>query len=342
MIHITTGNILQSDTEALVNTVNCVGIMGRGIALQFKDSYPLNYKYYKKACDLGEVQPGKMLIYETGTLTNPRYIINFPTKRHWKGKSRIEDIDSGLTALVEEIKSRKITSIAIPPLGSGLGGLSWDLVRSHIEKKLSTLENVDIRVYEPIDSLPKTNSTEVPDMTPGRAAMIMLMDRYLSGLLDPFVTLLEVQKLMYFMQEAGEPLKLHYQKGYYGPYSPNLSHVLRKLEGHYISGYGDGGDDPQKPLKLVPGAIKDAEKFLSNHESTTKKHLDRVFNLVEGFETSFGLELLATVHWVLKNNSIKNEDELVQQVHIWNKRKQNFTPQQIFLANRTLVANGLI
>lgn len=342
MIEFTKGNILQADTEALVNTVNCVGVMGRGVALQFKNAYPLNFKEYKKACDHGDVVPGSMLIHETGTLTNPKYIINFPTKRHWKGKSRIEDIDSGLIALTKEIKARNITSIAIPPLGSGLGGLSWKIVRSRIEEKLSKLDHVDIVVYEPIDAIPLAVSTDVPSMTPGRAAMIMLMDKYLAGLMDPFVTLLEVQKLMYFMQESGEPLKLQYEKGTYGPYSPNLRHVLKAVEGHFISGYGDGGDSPNKPLKLVPGAVRDADRFLESHKSSTKTHLDKVFRLVDGFETSFGLELLATVHWVLKSAPIENDDELVRSVHKWSIRKRMFSASQIILASKTLQRNGLI
>ena len=134
MIEYKTGDILAADTEALVNTVNCVGVMGRGIALQFKNAFPENFVAYERACRLGEVQPGRMFVFDTHGLTNPRFIINFPTKRHWRGKSRLEDIDSGLEALVEEIRARGIRSIAIPPLGSGLGGLNWLDVRPRIEQ----------------------------------------------------------------------------------------------------------------------------------------------------------------------------------------------------------------
>src|SRR5213594_4867327 len=125
MIEYKTGDILAEHAEALVNTVNCVGFMGRGIALQFKKAWPENFKAYAAACRRHEVQPGRMFVFETGLLTNPRFIINFPTKRHWRGKSRIEDIESGLGALVKEIRSRGIRSVALPPLGSGLGGLNW-------------------------------------------------------------------------------------------------------------------------------------------------------------------------------------------------------------------------
>ncbi len=111
------------------------------------------------------------------------------------------------------------------------------------------------------------------------------MNRYLGGLMDPFVTLLEVHKLMYFMQEAGEPLRLGYRKAPYGPYAENLRHVLNDVEGHLVSGYADGGDAPNKQLELVPGAVKDAEQFLEHHEGT-RRRFDRVVDLVKGFEVA--------------------------------------------------------
>ncbi|MEL7316038.1 MAG: macro domain-containing protein, partial [Cyanobacteria bacterium J06559_3] len=251
MIEYQQGDILRAETEALVNTVNCVGVMGRGIALQFKKAFPQNFKAYAIACKNEEVQPGRMFVFETGQLTHPHYIINFPTKRHWRGASRMQDIDSGLKALVETIGQYEIQSIAIPPLGSGLGGLNWLEVKSRIETVLQPLTNVRIVIYEPHGAPAAetmVRNRKVPKMTAGRAALVELMNRYLSGLLDPFVTLLEVHKLMYFMQEAGEPLRLKYQKARYGPYAENLRHVLNAIEGHLVSGYADGGDSPDKPL----------------------------------------------------------------------------------------------
>lgn len=150
MIEYKHGDILREDAEALINTVNCMGIMGRGIALQFKNAFPENFKAYAKACKQNEVQPGKMFVFETGQLTNPRYIINFPTKRHWRGKSRIEDIETGLQTLIDTIHKYNIRSIAIPPLGSGLGGLDWSIVKSRIEDTLKALIDVRIIIYEPI------------------------------------------------------------------------------------------------------------------------------------------------------------------------------------------------
>lgn len=339
MIEFKTGDILQADAEALVNTVNCVGIMGRGIALQFKNAFPANFKAYEAACAREEVQPGKMFVFETGTFTNPKYIINFPTKRHWRGKSRIEDIESGLKALVEEIRARGIRSVAIPPLGSGLGGLDWTDVRSRIVEALRGLNDLQVIVFEPNSAPVETKSREVPTMTAGRAALVVLMHRYLGGLMDPFVTLLEVHKLMYFMQEAGEPLRLQYTKAPYGPYAENLRHVLRAVEGHLVSGYADGGDAPDKQLELVPGAVKDAEAFLTE-TGVTRERFDRVGKLVEGFETPFGLELLSSVHWVASRENVRSAEDAVSKVYAWNERKKRFSPRQIGIAFETLRAKG--
>lgn len=334
----TTGDILDAKTEALVNTVNCVGIMGRGIALQFKNHFPDNFKAYAAACKNHEVRPGRMFVFPTGLMNDPKFIINFPTKRHWRGKSRIEDIDSGLVALRQEIESRGIRSIAIPPLGAGLGGLDWKQVRSRIERTLQGLGDVRIIVYEPGLSTEERITTampKAPEMTAGRAALVALVQRYLAGLLDPTITLLEVHKLMYFLQAAGEPLRLRFVKAPYGPYAENLRHVLKAVEGYYIAGYADGGDSPTKELQLVPGAVDDAKRELEQ-DSATAERIGRVATLVDGFESPFGLELLSTVHWIATQESPKNVDEVVRFTYAWNDRKKHFTERQIKLAYQIL------
>ena len=342
MIRFARGDILDAEAEALVNTVNCVGIMGRGVALQFKKQFPENFKAYATACKRGEVQPGRMFVFDSEQLTLPRYVINFPTKRDWRSKSRIEDIRSGLKSLIKEVRARGIRSIAIPPLGSGLGGLDWRAVRPLIADAMSELPNVEVLIYEPgggpSDERPN-RSRNVVNMTAGRAALVSLMHRYLGGLLDPFISLLEVHKLMYFLQAAGEPLKLRYVKAPYGPYAENLRHVLREVEGQLIKGYKDGGDAPDKQLELLPGAVEDAEMFLREHEETHGR-FDRVAQLVEGFETSFGLELLATVHWVETNENPASPEALVKATHDWGERKTQFTPNQILLAKKRLWSMG--
>lgn len=339
MIEVRRGDILGADVEALVNTVNCVGIMGRGIALQFKNRFPANFKAYAAACARAELEPGRMFVYETGTLTNPKFIINFPTKRHWRGKSRIEDIDAGLLDLARHIRALGIQSVAIPPLGSGLGGLNWDDVRPRIVGAMDGIDGVQVVVFEPSSPAASTTSRDVPTMSPGRAALVALVHRYLRGQMDPFVTLLELHKLMYFMQEAGEPLRLRYVKHAYGPYAENLRHVMRAVEGHLLAGYADGGDSPGKQIELVPSAVKDAEHFLAGNEATLG-HLQRVSRLVEGFETPFGLELLATVHWVAAREGAVDDEDVVTKVYAWSNRKQRFSKRQVSIALRTLRKHG--
>ena len=209
---------------------------------------------------------------------------------------------------------------------------------------MSSLVDVRMFVYEPTGAPAHevmANIRDVPKMTAGRAALVELMRRYLAGLLDPFVTLLEVHKLMYFMQEAGEPLRLKYVKGPYGPYAENLRHVLHAIEGHLVAGYADGGDAPDKPLSLVPGAIEDAGRFLEGHPDT-RQRFDRVAQLVTGFESPDGLELLATVHWVLRHECAIGLNELAACIHAWNTRKGRFTERQISIAYKVLADKGWV
>lgn len=344
MIEFKVGNIIAEDAEALVNTVNCVGVMGRGIALQFKNAFPGNFKEYERACHQEEVRPGRMFVHITRQLSNPRYIINFPTKRHWRGKSRIEDIEAGLAALIHEIKTRNIRSIAIPPLGSGLGGLSWSEVRPRIERALRVVPNVRVVIFEPNQTLDVSKTVmlkDVPEMTPGRAALVGLVKRYIAALLDPILMLLEVHKLMYFMQEAGEDLRLKYAKALYGPYAENLRFLLQKIEGHFTSGYADGGDAPEKQIELVPGAAEDAERILKS-QPETRERFERVAKLVEGFETPFGLELLSTVHWVVTRQNARSVEEVISEVHGWSDRKRQFSERQIRIALDRLRTQGWI
>jgi len=205
MIELTQGDILRADADAIVNTVNCVGFMGRGIAAQFKRAYPENFRVYETACKRGDVQPGRMLMFQISETSTPRWIVNFPTKRHWRADSRIEDIKSGLVALIGEVRQRSIRSIAVPPLGCGLGGLEWDNVKPLIVEAFTQVPDVRVLLYEPAGapaSETMVRAKEAPKMTPGRAALVGLVRRYMSGLMDPFVSLLEVHKLMYFAQEV--------------------------------------------------------------------------------------------------------------------------------------------
>ena len=345
MIELTQGNILKADVEALVNTVNCVGFMGKGIALQFKKAYPENFDAYHKACAAGEVQPGRMFVFDLHSMLNPKYVVNFPTKRDWRANSRYDDVESGLKALVAEVRRRGIRSIAVPPLGCGLGGLDWNKVRSMIERAFAPLPDVRVLLFEPAGA-PEAKAmpvrTERPKLTVARALFIRLMDQYASQ--DYRLTLLEIQKLAYFLQEAGQPLKLKYAAGRYGPYAPNLNKVLEALERHYTSGYGDT-QKPDVEIELLGGAAEEAEAFLATNYAAEHERLARVNRLISGFETPYGLELLSSVHWLAAHESppAEDADAAVQGIANWNERKrQMFRLEHIRLAWNRLAAAGWI
>jgi O-acetyl-ADP-ribose deacetylase (regulator of RNase III) len=345
MIECVKGNLLEADAEALVNTVNTVGVMGKGIALQFRQAFPENYEAYRKACEHDEVQPGKMFVVPTGKLTNPRYIINFPTKRHWKGKTKIEDVESGLVALIETVKQYDIKSIAVPPLGCGNGGLRWQQVRPLIEKAFAELPDVCVLLYEPTgapEAEKMKTATKRPNMTAGRAVLLSLLENYL--LPGYRLSMLEVQKLAYFLQAAGQPLKLEYTKNKFGPYTETLHHVLQKMEGHFIKGYGDRSQRAAtQSIHLMPEALNEAEAFLNN-DAETLRRLEYVSRLIEGYEFPYGLELLATVHWVVtKENETAKADvgEAIKAVHAWSVRKEKmFSKEHLELAWKRLRDNG--
>ncbi len=342
MISTLKGNLIQADADALVNTVNCEGFMGKGIALQFKKAFPENFTAYARACRAGEVQPGRMFVFRTGSMINPRYIINFPTKRRWREKSRIEDIQSGLTTLVSEVRRLKISSIAIPPLGCGLGGLDWGEVKPLIIRSFSDLSEVHVFLFEPVgtpDARTMPIGTKRPKMTRARALFICLMQQYSE--MAYRMTLLEIQKLAYLLQEAGEPLRLNYVAHTYGPYAHNLNKVLETLEGHFTRGYGDS-QKPDVEVELLPGATDVADQFLAQDE-ISKGRLQRVANLIEGFETPYGMELLASTHWVSAHGDppATNAYKAVAEVHRWNDRKRKmFKPEHIQIAWNRLHEQG--
>jgi O-acetyl-ADP-ribose deacetylase (regulator of RNase III) len=342
MIELRQGNILKAQADALVNTVNCVGVMGRGIALQFKKAFPDSFKAYKEVCDRDELAPGKVLVHDLNRLAQPHYVIHLPTKRHWRGKSRIEDIEAGLEALVVEVRRLMLQSVAIPPLGCGQGGLDWADVRPRIERAFAELPDVQVLLFEPKgtpSAVEMAKDEKRPNMTEGRAVLLGLMRRYLAAVLDPHVTLLEIHKLMYFMQESGQDLRLKYAKGPFGPYAEELRHVLTHIEGHFLIGYADAGDRPDKQIALMADACEEAESFLSNHPRT-RERFERVVELIEGFETAFGMELLSTVHWVATREDAPTAEEAIQKTYKWGRRKRIFKEPQIRMAWDVLHRRG--
>lgn len=337
----TKGDLLkQQDVDAIVNTVNCVGVMGKGIALQFKKKWPENFKMYAAACKNGEVKLGQMFTYELGALATPRYIINFPTKSHWRSASKLEDIESGLKSLVKDIKAKDIRSIAIPPLGSGLGGLPWTKVKALIFTYLEPIEDLDVRLFEPNDAIKAIEldvNTAKPKMTAGRAAILALLETYRS--VNFGLSKIEVQKLAYFLQEAGENMKLQFQKHTYGPYADALRHALNTMDGHYIQGVGDGVVESE--IRPIDSALEDARQFLECSNESINGRIQRVAELIDGYQSPYGVELLSTVHWVNKNEGASNPVEALNAIQSWNERKKALmTPLHVEAAWNRLEQTG--
>jgi len=344
------GNLLDADVEALVNTVNTVGVMGKGVALQFKIAYPQMFKEYQKACKKGQVNIGKMFVYHNSTISNPKYIINFPTKMHWKQDSDIKFIREGLKSLIEEIKSNDIKSIALPPLGCGMGGLNWIEVLPLIHQAFKDVPDVKTIVFPPtLSNSPNAivAKTTFPEMNWVRASAIKIMGSY--PVLGYELTLLEVNKLLYFLQEAGVPsLKLHFEKNTYGPYADNLRHLLISFEGHYISGLAQGSTQPQTPISLKPNALHEAEQYFDANRVKTvdnEKLISKVLELIKGFESPYGMELLSTVHWTIKHENYEptNIDGIIRHVQRWNSRKKKIMkPEHIKIALKRLQSTGWV
>ena len=306
MIQYIQGNLLEAPTEALVNTVNEVGVMGKGIALMFSEAFPENAQAYIEACRDGRVRVGHMFVTENKQLIQPRWIINFPTKKHWRGASRLEWIHSGLKDLVRVIKTRRIHSVALPPLGCGNGRLDWAKVRSEIEAALSDVPEVKVLVYAPTRTYQNVSKKEGLDkLTPARALISELVRRY--AILGLECTNLEVQKLAWFLQKSiratglKDPLDLRFTANKYGPYAERLRHLLNALDGSYL--HCDKRLSDAGPFDLIwfndSRRAKVAEYLCSNKARAYLPALEITGSLIDGFESPLGMELLSTVDWLL-------------------------------------------
>lgn len=321
------GNLLAADVDALVNTVNTVGVMGKGIALQFKRAYPEMFREYARAARAGELSTGRMQVWETDAATGPRFVINFPTKRHWRSPSSLEYVTSGLDDLARVIAHRGIRSIAVPPLGCGQGGLQWSTVRPLIEASLGGLDSV-IWLYPPEGAPAARDMVErrpKPPLNLALASLLAMMHDYRAVTLEA-PSVIEVQKLMYFLQEAGQDLKLTFERGRYGPYSDRLRQVLVEMEGHYLLGFGDGSArvSDAEPLQLIDDGGDEAAVILGDHLELSSR-MARVLELAQGFETPYGLELLASTHWVSTHHEGAAEDPqlAIRVVREWTPRKKH-------------------
>lgn len=319
MIKYLTGDIFDSTAEALVNTVNLVGVMGKGLALQFKKRFPANFNLYKKACASGNIAIGKLFMTR-GELTNgPKYIINFPTKNHWRNPSEYAYIDKGLDNLIAIIKENDIKSIAIPPLGAGNGGLDWTEVKKLIAAKLSDLD-LDIYVYEPTSAIAEQMKTERVKLTPARAMMLDML-YYVVGQ-GEFVSEFSSEKVCYFLQRLGcwNLFNLHYEPKYYGPYSGKVRYVLNALNGSYITGYSDMNREPFAPLGIIDSGEETVADFIAQNEGL-KDYTTRCKALLDGFCSDFALELLSTVDYIMDNKKVYDEDLIIREISDWSHRK---------------------
>jgi O-acetyl-ADP-ribose deacetylase (regulator of RNase III) len=343
------GNLLNADVDALVNTVNTSGVMGKGVALQFRRVYPEMFTAYQRAVEAGEVTLGRVLVWSTESLVGPSYVINFPTKGHWKSRSRLADIETGLRDLVRVVRDLGITSLALPPLGCGNGGLDWRVVEPRIRAAFAHLDDVHVVLYPPGHTpaaAEMLTRTELPAMTAPRAALIRILKLYSERAIEVTLatSLVEVQKLLYFLQVAGEPLRLHYVRARYGPYADNLRHALSMLEGHYLLGFGDGSAKvaDAEPIRVLPGADERAAHALMDHPETIDR-IWHVLNLIDGFESAYGMELLASVHWIVHEVPETASDPVLatRLVREWSPRKgRMFTAEHVRTAWNTLDKQG--
>ncbi len=311
MIKFTQGNLLNAKVEVLVNTVNTVGVMGKGIALMFKERFHQNYRLYAVACKAGEVQVGKMFVTEVNELDGPRWIVNFPTKQHWRSPSKMEWIVDGLKDLREFLISHSIKSIAIPPLGAGNGGLDWKKVRPEIEEALKDLDT-DIIVYEPTDAYQNVEKRSgVEKLTPARALIAELVRRY--WVMGMECSLIEIQKLAWFLERAIEyfhpgdtSLSLQFSAHIYGPYAKRLDHLLNNLDGSYLHCNKRISDaDPWEVIWFDEKRKDFLQAYLGSEAKKYQSALEATAALIDGFESPFGMELLATTDWLLCKEQIE-------------------------------------
>ncbi|MBL0138277.1 MAG: macro domain-containing protein [Bacteroidetes bacterium] len=330
------GNLLEAHTQALVNTVNTVGVMGKGIALQFKEAFPMNFKIYIAACKKKELLTGKLLVVKEQTLEGEKIIINFPTKTEWFMKSKYEYIEAGLQELAKVIDEYKIESIAIPPLGCGNGGLKWEKVKPMIEKHLGHLNHVNIQVFEPNEAvkeiLKQQDANKEIKLTPARAMVLYAMFYYES--LGENASLFVANKLAYFLQRLGEKSlnKLKFEASHYGPYSVQVEHLLHNVNGKYLKGLEQMNAKAFEPLELQYDKINEVSYYIKNELSSEQRtRLSNLVKLIDGFQSALSLEILATVDFVRKEKPNINQEDIVSTIHNWSERKRKLFQEKYIL-----------
>jgi O-acetyl-ADP-ribose deacetylase (regulator of RNase III) len=330
MINYTTGNILESSAQALTNTVNTVGVMGKGIALQFKKAYPNNFNAYQNACKQKEISIGKLFVFKDSNLNSgEKIIINFPTKQDWRKPSEYVFIEKGLDDLIQIIEKESIKSIALPPLGAGNGGLEWERVKKILEQKLGNL-NIEIVVYEPTREIQEYMKTERVKLTDARALLLyVLFDLVRNG---EYVSEFSSEKVCYFLQKFGAQkyFKLQYTPQFYGPYSGKVRYVLNCLNGSYIRGYSDMDKKPFDPLMLVADGYEAVNNYI-HQNSELLETAQKTTGFLDGFYSDFALELLSSVDFIITENHTFDKQIITQKLSEWNNRKRSIFSNQDYI-----------
>ncbi|HEX8329783.1 MAG TPA: macro domain-containing protein [Hymenobacter sp.] len=328
MITYHTGNLLDAPAQALVNTVNTVGVMGKGIALQFRERFKHNYAVYLRTCKAGELVPGHLLAVEELTAHGPQLIINFPTKTDWRRKSTYAYIETGLQALATLITERQLSSVALPPLGCGHGGLEWCRVKPLIEQHLGSLDGTAVMVYEPSEAVRAVlqQAPVTSHLTPARAMLLYSLFAYES--LGEEASVFAANKLAYFLQRLGEPLKLKFHAHHYGPYSPAVQHVLYHLNGKYLQGLEQNEAKAFEALTLNYDCLEEVVMYIARNLNPEQQlRLNNLLKLIDGFQSALSLEVLASVDFLQTEDSQQSPQQLYTRLQEWSARKRRLVSE---------------
>lgn len=330
MFNFVTGDLLKSEAYALVNTVNCEGYMGKGIAYQFKLQYPeMNAEYVKK-CKANEITPGKLFCYQIEN----KIIINFPTKKKWREKSKIEYIISGLDALVNVIQEYNISSIAIPPLGSGNGGLAWYEVKRIIVQKLTAIsEKIDIFVYEP-----SRNYEVVAAVEPQLSLSALILMNIKFNLCEERFNRIGLQKTAYFMNILSNTEYFHFKKAKYGPFDYSIEVINKNITVFQKYHRVQTTEDAYKILvqKIISETVQEKLDFYM-------PFIIQAASFTNQFKTTEEVEGAGTALFIIQQNSLIGINEIINHFKKWSEDKAaRFSSEMIIDAVIALEKFGFI
>lgn len=344
MVHFTSGNLLDAQAEAIINTVNTVGVMGKGIALMFKERFPENFEAYAAACKAGEVRVGEMFVTQGVELGGPRWIINFPTKKHWRYPTKLEWLKDGLVALKNFLVENNVKSVAVPPLGCGNGGLDWQVVRPLIKASLSELDNVEVLVYEPTKKYQNIVKEQgVEKLTVPRALIAEMVRRY--ELMGFDCSLLEIQKIAWFLERTMKRLglqnilDLRFQANRYGPFANRLKHLLNNLDGSYLNCDRRLSDATAEDIiRFNPVRRDQLETFFRSDEAKPfLPVIEATEELIDGFQSPVGMEALATVDWLVSQSGVEPALEAVKKgLQEWPTGREHAARKEKLFSDRLL------